>query len=257
MSHLQYYAYPGVGETNVQLHGYSQAVRIGDRIECAGQGGWDPATGEFNTEINAQIDQAFKNVDLNLKDAGGKGWSQVYRVYSFHVPINNEALTAMTRNFKKWMPDHKPIWTRRLGGRSLRRAVRSSTRLTDAVREILILRSTYLLDAAYEYKPHVGIAAASGVTPVQIAFTKRDDLPGSTEIAATFPDVHQALAYEFAQQSTVSVKIDNSLSARLQSKFTAAQLVDVFTVVAAYNFTSRIVVGLDIAGASRVKAGNL
>ena len=40
-------------------------------------GGWDPETGEINTEINAQIDQAFKNVDLNLRDAGGKGWSQV------------------------------------------------------------------------------------------------------------------------------------------------------------------------------------
>lgn len=40
-------------------------------------GGWDPKTGEINTEINAQIDQAFKNVDLNLRDAGGKGWSQV------------------------------------------------------------------------------------------------------------------------------------------------------------------------------------
>lgn len=74
-------------------------------------GGWDPKTGVFPKEINAQIDQAFANVDLNLKDAGGKGWSQVFRVNSYHVPINDEALAAMTRNFKKWMPDHSPIWT--------------------------------------------------------------------------------------------------------------------------------------------------
>lgn len=74
-------------------------------------GGWDPKTGVFNREINAQIDRAFENVDLNLKDAGGKGWSQVFRVNSYHVPLNNEAIEAMVKNFGKWMPNHKPIWT--------------------------------------------------------------------------------------------------------------------------------------------------
>ena len=131
MSNLQYFAYEGVGKNNLKQHGYNQAVRVGDRIECAGQGeeisqvlrgrriadtnllpgGWDPKTGVFYKEINEQIDQAFANVDLNLKHAGGKGWSQVFRVNSYHVPINDEALAAMTRNFKKWMPDHSPIWT--------------------------------------------------------------------------------------------------------------------------------------------------
>lgn len=38
MSHLQYYAYEGVGVRNRNTFRYSQAVRIGDRIECAGQG---------------------------------------------------------------------------------------------------------------------------------------------------------------------------------------------------------------------------
>lgn len=38
MSHLQYYAYKGVGERNLKSFGYNQAVRIGDRIECSGQG---------------------------------------------------------------------------------------------------------------------------------------------------------------------------------------------------------------------------
>ncbi|KAJ5114374.1 L-PSP endoribonuclease family protein [Penicillium alfredii] len=111
MSHLTYYNYDGVGKRNQVNFKYSQAVRIGDRIECAGQGGWDPMSGEFHREINAQIDQAFANVELNLKNAGGKGWEQVFRVNSYHVPINNEALEAMVRNFKKYMPRHEPIWT--------------------------------------------------------------------------------------------------------------------------------------------------
>ncbi|BCR94547.1 RidA family protein [Aspergillus luchuensis] len=111
MSHLTYYAYKDHGVRQKHAFWYSQAVRVGDRIECAGQGGWDPNTGVFEKEINAQIDLAFANVERCLKDAGGNGWSQVYRVNSYHVPINNEALEAMVRNFKKYMPDHQPIWT--------------------------------------------------------------------------------------------------------------------------------------------------
>ncbi|KAL2823432.1 hypothetical protein BDW59DRAFT_173434 [Aspergillus cavernicola] len=82
MSQLTYYNYPDIGKVQLEKFWYSQAVRVGDRIECAGQGGWDPKTGEFYKE-----------------NAGGKGWEQVYRVNSYHVPINNEALEAM------------PIWT--------------------------------------------------------------------------------------------------------------------------------------------------
>lgn len=63
-------------------------------------GGWDPQTGVFEKEINAQIDLAFSNVELNLHDAGGKGWSQVFRVNSYHVPLNTEALDAMVSNPK-------------------------------------------------------------------------------------------------------------------------------------------------------------
>ncbi|KAK1543798.1 endoribonuclease L-PSP [Colletotrichum paranaense] len=139
MSHLQFFAYEGQGVERQKRYSYSQAVRVDDRIECSGQGelshhilppkahllpipsklrltlftegGWDPITGEFEKEINTQIDLAFENVDRCLKDAGGKGWTQVYRINSYHVPINNEALEAMVRNFRKWMPDHQPLWT--------------------------------------------------------------------------------------------------------------------------------------------------
>ncbi|VUC36352.1 unnamed protein product [Clonostachys rosea] len=111
MSHLQYYAYKGQGVKNRENFWYSQAVRLGDRIECAGQGGWNPETGVIEKQIIAEIDQAFANVERNLKDAGGKGWSQVFRVNSYHVLLDNKILDAMVRNFKKYMPDHQPIWT--------------------------------------------------------------------------------------------------------------------------------------------------
>lgn len=103
------------------------------------KGGWDPSTGEYFKETNAQIDQAFANVDLNLKDAGGKGWSQVFRVNSYHIPLNNEAMDAMVRNFKKWMPDHQPLWTvvgvTRLGDDDMRVEIEVSAHDPDGTAE--------------------------------------------------------------------------------------------------------------------------
>lgn len=45
-------------------------------------GGWDPKTDDFSkiafpSDLREEIAQAFANVDIALKDAGGKGWSQV------------------------------------------------------------------------------------------------------------------------------------------------------------------------------------
>jgi len=44
-----------------------------------------PPLAYIHREINAQIDQAFVDVELNLKDAGGMGWEQVFRVNFYHV----------------------------------------------------------------------------------------------------------------------------------------------------------------------------
>lgn len=126
MSHLTYYNYDGVGKRNRAQYKYSQPVRIGDRIECSGQGQYNPACTVYalwlmteqvdgipplayiHREINAQIDQAFVDVELNLKDAGGMGWEQVFRVNFYHV-------RWIMRRWKLWfeilryMPNHQPL----------------------------------------------------------------------------------------------------------------------------------------------------
>ncbi|KAJ7503732.1 putative L-PSP endoribonuclease family protein [Mycena galericulata] len=111
---VTYHNYHGVGAVAYDMFGYSQAVRIGDRIECAGQGGWDASAPgprfQIPQDIDAQIDLAFANCELALKAAGGKGWSEVYKVRSHHVGLDDVAQAAMTRNLKKWAP-HGPIWT--------------------------------------------------------------------------------------------------------------------------------------------------
>lgn len=35
----------------------------------------------------------------------------MYKVRSYHIPLNKEAEYIMVNNFKKWMPDHAPLWT--------------------------------------------------------------------------------------------------------------------------------------------------
>lgn len=47
MSNLTYYNYPGVGERYRESYYYSQACRVGDKIECAGQGAG--TTQRYNT----------------------------------------------------------------------------------------------------------------------------------------------------------------------------------------------------------------
>lgn len=61
-------------------------------------------------DLEGEIEQAFANVELTLKDAGGKGWSQVYKIvtYSTDIPSQHEFIT---NNVKKWMPNHSPLWT--------------------------------------------------------------------------------------------------------------------------------------------------
>ncbi|OTB06212.1 hypothetical protein M426DRAFT_319280 [Hypoxylon sp. CI-4A] len=111
MSVFQSYVSKGFGAAAFQSHAYVQAVRVGDVLHLAGQGGWDQETFKIHKEINAQVDQAFANIDYNLKSAGGKGWSQVYKIRSYHMPLNTEAQDAMVRNFRKWMPEIKATWT--------------------------------------------------------------------------------------------------------------------------------------------------
>ncbi|KAK1957494.1 endoribonuclease L-PSP [Colletotrichum eremochloae] len=113
MSGLKYFSYEHYGVTLRKEMHYSQAVRVGDNIEISGQGGWDPKTGDITSDLLQEIDQAFENVDLTLRDAGGEGWSQVFRIrlYAVDEAWTPEGIGRMVDNIKKWTPDHAPILT--------------------------------------------------------------------------------------------------------------------------------------------------
>jgi enamine deaminase RidA (YjgF/YER057c/UK114 family) len=85
-------------------------VRIGDRVEISGQGGWNDDL-VIPESIEDEIAQAFENVERTLATAGAN-WGHVVHVNSYHVggfpPVINE---TMARLYRHYMPDRAPIWT--------------------------------------------------------------------------------------------------------------------------------------------------
>ncbi|WP_197378639.1 Rid family hydrolase [Mycolicibacterium mengxianglii] len=114
MSAVKFFATPGYGETQLANMHYSQAVRIGDRVDTSGQGGWDD---EFNfpDSLEEEIIQAFENVERTLATAGA-GWRDVIVVNSYHVAEDADSIgdahnRVMVDQFRKRMGERAPIWT--------------------------------------------------------------------------------------------------------------------------------------------------
>lgn len=66
-------------------------------------------SGELTLEEEIAI--AFKNIETTLLTVDGSGWSEVYRVNSYHTQLTPEVMEVMVKNFRKYMPGHQPLWT--------------------------------------------------------------------------------------------------------------------------------------------------
>jgi enamine deaminase RidA (YjgF/YER057c/UK114 family) len=110
----EFFVTPGYGEQLLHMLRYSQAVRIGDRVETSGQGGWDNDF-TFPHDLEEEIFRAFDNVGRTLAQAG-TGWRDVIAVNSYHVPTATDTIgedhnRAMVEQFRLRMGDRAPIWT--------------------------------------------------------------------------------------------------------------------------------------------------
>jgi enamine deaminase RidA (YjgF/YER057c/UK114 family) len=110
----EFFATPGYGERQLERMHYSQAVRIGDRVEISGQGGWDD---DFNipASLEEEIVRAFDNVERTLATAGAT-WRDVVHVNSYHLPetpglIGESHNRVMVEQFHARLGDRAPIWT--------------------------------------------------------------------------------------------------------------------------------------------------
>lgn len=110
MDKPEFFVTPGYGEKFYEKLGYSQAVKIGNRVEISGQGGWSDDL-EFPYRLEDEIEVAFKNVERVLAAAGAT-WGHVIHVNSYHVGgFPPEANETISRLFRQYMPNHGPVWT--------------------------------------------------------------------------------------------------------------------------------------------------
>lgn len=131
MATPEFFATPGYGDTQLRNMHYNQAVRVGDRVEISGQGGWD---NDFNfpSDLEDEIVRAFDNVERTLALTGAT-WSDVIALDSFHIPSSTEFIgedhgRIMVEQMRKRMGDRAPIWTQigvaALGAPSMRVEIR-------------------------------------------------------------------------------------------------------------------------------------
>ncbi|MCO5786223.1 hypothetical protein DHB74_07650 [Pseudomonas sp. G11-1] len=101
---------PGFGETFRQTLHFSTAVKIGNRVETSGQGGWNDDL-QIPEAIEEEITAAFRNIELVLAKAGAT-WGHVIHVNTYHVggfpPIVNDTIVKL---YRQYMPNHAPVWT--------------------------------------------------------------------------------------------------------------------------------------------------
>jgi len=88
---------------------YSQAIRAGDFIFVAGQGGVDPATGKFvDGGVEEQTRQTLKNIDAILK-AAGSSLNDVVKVSVFLKDVRD--FQAMNKVFAEFFKEPPPART--------------------------------------------------------------------------------------------------------------------------------------------------
>jgi 2-iminobutanoate/2-iminopropanoate deaminase len=93
------------GNAPAALAAYSQAIRSGDMVFCAGQLGIDPGTGELADGIEAQAERALKNLAAVL-DAAGMSFDDVVKTTCFLGDIND--FNAFNGVYIRFMPDPPP-----------------------------------------------------------------------------------------------------------------------------------------------------
>src|SRR5262245_15902150 len=87
---------------------YSQAIRSGDMVFCAGQLGLDPTTGELVEGIEAQTERALKNL-ASVLDAAGLSFDDVVKTTCFLADIND--FNTFNGVYVGFMPDPPPART--------------------------------------------------------------------------------------------------------------------------------------------------
>jgi len=92
-------------EAPLALGPYSQAIIAGVFVFCSGTAGIDPATGHIPDGIEAQTEQALRNLDAVLA-AAGSSMADVVKTTIFYADVADFAM--LNEVYARHMPDPPP-----------------------------------------------------------------------------------------------------------------------------------------------------
>jgi 2-iminobutanoate/2-iminopropanoate deaminase len=93
------------GKAPAALGPYSQAIVAGGLVFCSGTAGIDPATGAPADGIEAQTEQALRNLAAVL-DAAGASMADLVKVTIFYADVDDFA--RLNEVYARHMPDPPP-----------------------------------------------------------------------------------------------------------------------------------------------------
>ncbi|RAH75782.1 hypothetical protein BO86DRAFT_460332 [Aspergillus japonicus CBS 114.51] len=130
------------------------------------------------------------------------------------------------------------------GWSTLLGAVRTQTSLEEDIREIAICRPCRLNTTWTEWQPHEALLRkASGMTEEGIEVVKQRHPPQQGSL-----NDRQWAVLQYADAMTIAVDVPPALVHRLQEVgFSPQEIVEITATVAAYNFTCRFVLALDVS----------
>jgi alkylhydroperoxidase family enzyme len=123
------------------------------------------------------------------------------------------------------------------GFASLSGRVHSASHLPDRIRELVILRTTGMLDAEYEWRAHARIAGRQGVTADDLRALRSgqdDHFAGAERAAVAF-----AAAVEGRE-------VDDAAWEAARTYFSEVELLDMTVLAAFYALASRLALAFDI-----------
>lgn len=134
------------------------------------------------------------------------------------------------------------------GWNSLLGAVRTSTCLPPAVRELAVLRVAALNGAPYEWRAHEPVAREAGLTGEQIAAL------GDTGAGADLSPLTtgQRAALDYTDAMTRSVRVPDAVFEALRGHFDDRGIVELTATVGTYNLVSRFLVALEVGEVGQV-----
>ncbi|KAI0744191.1 4-carboxymuconolactone decarboxylase [Daedaleopsis nitida] len=124
--------------------------------------------------------------------------------------------------------------------------IRDQNSLPATMRELFILRTGTLNNAAYVWLQHESVGRSAGLTVAQLREIRLT--PAFVSIPANASSLTPELraAMLFADHMTKSVKVPQGVFDSLNEFLNTTQMVDAVATVGGYNFVSRFVVALDV-----------